>query len=107
MDKDIREKNCLLDNERYADLINGLLWLFGTNTHDVVWCSVLRKTSTDHQAQSDPAYQDMDEEAYDMVVAYTGVEELKEDIDILHRTSDVAEKVIPKYDVGKICEIIL
>lgn len=26
--------------------------------------------------QSDPAYQDMDEEAYDMVVAYTGAEEL-------------------------------
>lgn len=25
MDKDIREKNCLSDNERYADLINGLL----------------------------------------------------------------------------------
>lgn len=25
MDKDIRGKNCLSDNERYADLINGLL----------------------------------------------------------------------------------
>jgi len=25
MDRDIREKNCLSDNERYADLINGLL----------------------------------------------------------------------------------
>ena len=25
MDKDVREKNCLSDNERYADLINSLL----------------------------------------------------------------------------------
>jgi len=118
--------------------------------------------------QSDPAYQDMDEEAYDMVAAYTGAEELvsvkqnhesggkvnmclaikemladerqegieqgleqgrnvllvekvckklkknksreqiaeelEEDIDIIHRICDVAEEVMPRYDVEKICE---
>lgn len=42
-----------------------------------------------------------------MVVAYTGVEELDEDIDILHRVCGVAEKVIPEYDVEKICKKIL
>lgn len=49
----------------------------------------------------------MDEEAYDMVVVYMGAEKLGEDIDIIHRIGDVAEKVIPKYDVEKICEKIL
>ena len=116
--------------------------------------------------QRDPAYQDMDEDAYDMVVAYTGAEELvsvkknhesggkvnmclaikemladerqegleqgrstllvekvckkleknksreqiaeelEEDISIIHRICDVAEEVIPRYDVEKICERI-
>jgi len=57
--------------------------------------------------QSDSAYQDMDEEAYDMVVVYMGAEKLEEDIDIIHRICDVAEEVIPRYDVEKIYEKIL
>ena len=31
-------------------------------------------------------------------------EELEEDIDIIHRICDVAEEVMPRYDVEKICE---
>ena len=34
-------------------------------------------------------------------------EELEEDIDIIHRICDVAEEVIPRYDVEKIYEKIL
>lgn len=114
--------------------------------------------------ESDPAYQNMDEETYDMVAAYTGAEELvsvkqnhesggkvnmclaikemladerqegleqgrnallvekvckklkkdksreqiaeelEEDIEVIHRICDVAEEVMPRYDVEKICE---
>ncbi len=111
MEKDVVQIRCLSDKERYADLINGIVFggrqvVHGEDIQEMdsqtgLWQTFPRKKtvktgkkfrdlrqifdfirmSEDKKGlkrlvQEDAAYQNMDEDAYDMAVAYTNAAEL-------------------------------